>query len=492
MISRLSSAGLPRGRGALRLPRYDRAKIGAKQVHLGVGAFFKAHQAVYTDDAIAAAGGDWRIVGVSFRRPDMRDALDPQEYLFTVVAADGAREERRVVGALKDMIVAPEDPQAVVGALADPAVSIVTLTITEKGYCLSPATGALDFDHADIAADIASPERPTSAIGYLVAAFARRAEAGAPFPTVISCDNLPENGARLRSAVIALAERIDPRLAERIASEGAFPSTMVDRIVPATTPADLDRFADETGLFDAALVRTEPFSQWVIEDRFAGPRPPWEKGGALIVADVKPFELAKLRLLNGAHSTIAYLGYLARFEHVADVMARPEFARFIARLQEEEIAPVTPAPESMPLRPYMAALRARFANPTLRHRTFQIAMDGSQKLPQRLLNTVRDQLSCDGPIARLALGVAAWTQYVSGVDEQGRAIDVRDPLADRLRAASREGGEAPEARAAAFLSVGEVFDRDLALSARFSAALTTAIASLRSHGAVRAVAEMSE
>jgi fructuronate reductase len=484
---RLQDATLRRDAGVVRLPAYDRSAVGIGQAHLGVGAFFKAHQAVYTEAAIAARDGDWRIRGVSLRRPDMRDALAPQDGLYTVVSADAGGEERRIIGALADVLVAPEDPAAVVSALADPRVKIITLTITEKGYCLSPATGALDLAHPEIAADLDAPERPTTAIGFLAAAFRRRIESGVALPAVVSCDNLPSNGARLRAAMLAYANAFDARLHDAIAEQGDFPCTMVDRIVPAATEDFLASLAAATGYRDEAAIRTEPFSQWVIEDRFRGPRPAWEAGGALIARDVAPFELAKLRLLNGAHSAIAYLGYLAGHEHVADAMSDPRFAQFVEALQEREIAPLTPAPDGMPLGPYMAALRARFANPTLRHRTWQIAMDGSQKLPQRLLDTIRAALAAGRPIDRLTLAVAAWTQYVSGVDERGAPIDVRDPLRAKLAAAAQAGGAVAADRARAFLSIREVFGDDLPGSARFRTALERAIGLVRERGAAGAV-----
>ncbi len=491
-LSRLTDATLAAASPMLVRPGYDRRATGARQLHLGVGAFFKAHQAVYADAAMSAAGGDWRIRGVSLRRPDMRDALAPQDFLYTVAAADAQGEKLSVVTALSDVLVAPENPRAVIDAIADPTIAVITLTITEKGYCLSPATGDLDFEHPEIAADLRRQEAPATAIGYLVAGLRRRQAVGASLPGIVSCDNLSGNGEKLRRAVSAFAEAIDPRLARAIGDDAAFPSTMVDRIVPAATPESLDAISRALGLRDEAAIRTEPFSQWVIEDAFNGPRPAWEHGGAILTANVAPFELAKLRLLNGAHSSIAYLGYLAGHETVADAMADPAFDRFIADLQTREIAPVTPAPEGMPLRPYIEALQQRFKNPTLNHKTFQIAMDGSQKIPQRLLNTVRAQLDADGPITRLALAVGAWTRYVSGIDECGRAIDVRDPMRDRLAAAAKEGGADARARARAFLAIGEIFGSDLPASTRFADALGGAIESLASLGAATAVMRCNE
>jgi fructuronate reductase len=485
---RLNEALMRQLAGAVRLPGYDRSAIGVGQVHLGVGAFFKAHQAVYADDAIALYGGDWRIRGVSLRRSDMRDALMPQDGLYTVVCADESGEQPRIIGSLADVLTAPESPDAVIDAIADPRVVVITLTITEKGYCLSPATGELDFNHPEIAADLERPDRPTTAIGYLAAGLTRRIEQGVLPPAIVSCDNLPSNGVKLREAMISFACKRNARLRDALVEHGVFPCTMVDRIVPAATNETRDSLSAAQGYRDEAAVHTEPYSQWVIEDCFRGPRPAWEAGGAMLTRSVAPFELAKLRLLNGAHSAIAYLGYLTGHEHVADAMADPSFARFVTMLQEREIAPVTPVPEESPHGPYMSALRARFANPTLRHRTSQIAMDGSQKLPQRLLPVILDARRSGGPYTCMMLAVAAWTQYVSGVGERGECIEVRDPLRDRLAEADRIGGGDASARADAFLALRQVFSAEFAADDALRRDFAQAIALIRERGAAAAVA----
>ncbi|GAB4522100.1 MAG: mannitol dehydrogenase family protein [Amphiplicatus sp.] len=467
-------------------PDLDRQKLGAGQVHLGVGAFFKAHLAPYTQQAIERAGGDWGVIGVSLRRPDARDELAPQDHLFTVTEMDAAGPRTTLIGALKDMLVAQENPGAVIDALADPAVKVVTLTITEKGYCLDPASGALDENHPDIRHDLAHPEAPRTAVGLIAAALRKRVDARAPL-TVLSCDNLSSNGARLRDGVRRFAELLDPALSRLIDDIAAFPNTMVDRITPATTPSDLDEIAERIGLRDEAAVVTEPFTQWVIEDRFIAARPAWEKAGALIVEDVAPYELAKLRLLNGAHSTIAYLGQRAGYEYVADVMAEPALASFIAAMQAEEIAPTLKPVAGLAYGTYIDALLERFRNPALRHRTAQIAMDGSQKLPPRLLGTVRAQLERGGSIERIALAIAAWLECLRGVDERGAPIEVNDPLAERLKRLSAQAGDDPQERVAAFLQLREVFGADLADSGRFRAALEKAVSALREGGVLAAI-----
>ncbi|PQA89768.1 mannitol dehydrogenase [Marinicaulis flavus] len=476
--------------GDVTRPAFDRAAAAIGQVHLGAGAFFKAHLAPYTQTAIEEAGGDWAVCGASLRSPDARDALEPQDNLFTVTEKDGDSAQTSLMTILKDMHVAPENPAALIGAIADPAIKIVTATITEKGYCLNPASSGLDFDHPDVKHDLENPAAPKTAIGLLAAAIHKRVAARAPL-TVLSCDNLPGNGALFKNAVRDFIMEADPGATAALDEFVRFPSSMVDRITPATTDEDRREVMTRTGLFDAAAVVTEPFTQWVIEDDFVAERPQWEAGGALLAADVAPYETAKLRLLNGAHSAIAYLGYLMGCETVSDAMARPDVAAFVRALQEDEIAPTVPAPANMPLGPYIEDLAQRFRNPALKHRTWQIAMDGSQKLPQRWVKTIRAQLENSGPLNRLSLAVAAWTQYVTGVDERGTPIDVRDPMATRLKRIGAEAGGDPAEQARAFLSIREIFGTDLIQSARFTQTLENAIALLRGEGAEAAVKKVN-
>lgn len=483
---RLSPGLLGRLPDQVRRPSYERATLSAGMVHLGAGAFHRAHQAVYTELALEQAFGPWGICGVSLRRPEVRDRLAPQDGLYTVAERDGTGARLRVVGCLKQLLVAPEDPAAVIERIAAPEITIVSLTVTEKGYCHDPASGRLDWSHADIRHDLAAADRPRSTVGILVAGLARRRDRQIAPPTVMSCDNLPANGDTLRGLVVALAARRDEALARWIEAEVAFPCSMVDRIVPATTAADIAQVGEALGAHDAAPVVCEPFRQWVIEDRFAGPRPRWELAGAELVAEVGPYEEMKLRLLNGSHSAIAYLGFLAGFEHVFEVMAAPEFVAFVQRMMAEA-APTLDVPSDLDA--YRAALIARFANPALAHRTSQIAMDGSQKLPQRLLGTIRDRLCARAPIDHLCLAVAAWVRYASGRDEQGRPIEVADPLASRFAAIGAAAGGDPEALARGFLKVGEVFGTDLPREERFTASITGWLGSLLSSGARATVAD---
>ena len=454
-------------------------------VHLGLGAFARAHLALYTEDTLDAG---WGILGVSLQRPDQRDLLVPQDCLYTAVERGPEGATTRIVTCLTGVLVAPEDPEAVLATMSAEGTRIVTLTITEKGYCHDPATGRLNLAHPTIAHDLANPHAPRGAIGFLVEALRRRRAAGLRPFTVLCCDNLPANGRLVARLVEAFAAQRDPELAAWIAAEARFPCSMVDRIVPATTPADVAEVEALTGYADAAPVIHEPFRQWVIEDRFVDDaRPHWEAGGAQFVAEVEPFEHMKLRLLNGAHSALAYLGYLGGYETIAETMADPGYAGFVERLWRDEIVPVVPPPPGTNLLDYVAALEARFRNPAIRHRTWQIAMDGSQKLPQRLLGTIRERLARDLPLPCLALVIAGWVSYTSGVDEQGEPIDVRDPMADRLRAVQADWPEDPEARVGAVLALEQIFGADLPADGRFLAAVTEAYGNLRTRGARAAV-----
>jgi fructuronate reductase len=483
---RLSNATLAALPDAVARPGYDRAAATVGIVHLGVGAFHRAHQAVYVDDAMARGGLAWGIAGVSLRSPDTRDALAPQDGLYAVAVRDGAGEALRVVGSVLDTLVAPEDPEAVLALMSAPATRIVSLTVTEKGYCHDPATGELKDDHPDIVHDLAHPHRPRSAPGLIVEALARRRAAGvAPF-TVLCCDNLPANGKTVRKVLMGYALLRDPELAMHIGRDVACPSTMVDRIVPATTDADRAHVAARLGAVDAWPVMTEPFTQWVVEDHFPDGRPDWR--GVEFTDDVAPYELMKLRLLNGSHSTIAYLGCLAGWEFVAKAMADPDLARHVRKLMDEEVTPTLAIPQGFDVARYKDELIARFKNPALNHRTAQIAMDGTQKLPQRLLGTIRDRLAAGEGIGRLALGVAAWMRYATGRGERGAVFEVKDPLSAELARRGAEAGEDASALVRAYVGLEQVFGADLAKEPRFLAPVEAAMSDLMRGGAKASLA----
>ncbi len=449
-------------------------------VHLGLGAFFRAFALPWLEDAMEVAGGDWGVIGVSLRSAGVRDALAPNRFCYPCVEIGPNGHTERQMTALRQVLVAPEDPAAVLSAMANPATQIISLTVTEKGYCHDPATGRLNRDHPDILHDLSHP-LPITAPGYVLRALEMRYHAGTPAPTVLSCDNLPGNGALLRGVVLDMAAEVNGDLHDWIASNVTFPQTMVDRIVPATTPLDIAAHRHQ----DPGLVQHEPFRQWVIEDAFAGPRPALDRVGVQFVKDVAPFEEMKLRMLNGAHSAVAYLGYLAGHDTVAEAVSDPTFARFLRSLWQREIIPTLAEPEGIVLADYAEDLLTRFANPGLRHQTSQIAMDGSQKLPQRILGTLDDQLRESGSIDGLLLVVAGWMRYVGGTCEDGQPIDVQDPLAEELKSRSRDAAS-PEATVAALLSMEAVFDPVIA--GQILGPLTKTYISLVTNG-VRATVE---
>ncbi|MCZ8544302.1 mannitol dehydrogenase family protein [Mesorhizobium qingshengii] len=468
-LSETTLRSLPKG---IAIPGYDRSKVIPGIVHLGVGAFHRAHQAAYVDDCLAAGDMDWGIVGVSLRSADTRDALSPQDGLYTLAVRSSGEEKLRVIGSIGSMLVAPEDPGAVLAALIHPRTRIVTLTITEKAY-LRAAGGGLDTAHPDIVHDLANPQMPKTAHGFLAEALARRREAGTPPFTVLCCDNLPANGATLHRLLAEFAEMRDARLdqmgdarlgakgdaglaqsgnaslASHIADQVAFPSSMVDRIVPATTDADRARIAVELGVEDAWPVMTEPFCQWVVEDRFPAGRPAWERFGVTMVEDVRPFEDMKLRLLNGAHSGIAYLGLLSGHATVDRAFADPAIRQFVDALWAEAI-PTLPEGAGLDTSAYTAELAERFSNTALAHRTAQIANDGSQKLPQRIVASSIERLRASAAPRHLMLVVAAW---IAACEARGKSLPeahFTDPLDVPMTAICGNRPSAAETTAAVF------------------------------------------
>jgi fructuronate reductase len=473
------------------VPRYDRDAVTPGIVHLGIGAFHRAHMAAYVDDLLAE-NPSWGIIGASLRRPDTRDALAPQDFLYTLAIRDADGTRCRVIGSILDVLDANTQRSQLIETMVDPAIRIVSLTVTEKGYCHDPATGELDEKHPDIVHDLAHPDAPISAPGIIVAALALRQQRGLiPF-TVMSCDNLPSNGKTAGRIVRRLAEKWGggTKLTEYVQSV-SFPSTMVDRIVPATAADDAKIVKEISGLEDEWPIMTEPFTQWVIEDEFPAGRPPFEQVGPQLVEDVEPFELMKLRMLNGAHSTMAYLGYLSGYQYVNEAIVDAGIHKLIHGLMTDEAMPTLPMARPV-LEAYRDRLLARFANPALKHRTWQIAMDGTQKLPQRLLGTIRDRLEKGQSIQRLALGVAAWMRYVTGIDEQGQPIDVKDPHSARLRTIADAAGSDAEALAKGLLAMQDVFGTDLPANAAFTGSVVKHLKSLLESGAKATIAKVAD
>ncbi|APW39414.1 mannitol dehydrogenase [Rhodoferax koreense] len=466
-----SLAALP---AEVTVPRYDRTALRGGIVHLGVGAFQRAHLAVVNEAALHASGDlAWGIVGVSLRSPDTRDALAPQGGLYTVATRDAdetgqPRESLQVIGNLFALLVAPEDPAAVLARIAHADCRIVSLTVTEKGYCHDPATLTLRWDDEDIRHDLLHAEAPRSAIGMLVRGLQLRRTRGLPPITLMSLDNLPANGHTLQGLVLEFAGRVDAGLRQWIAKTCTFPNSMVDRIVPRTTDDDRASIGARLGVTDAWPVLGEPFLDWAVEDRFVAGRPDWTVGGARCVPHAEPFEKLKLRMVNGTHSSLSYLGAMAGWATVDRAVAEPAMQAYLRRLMREEIEPTLPALPGLDLADYRERLLARYANPALKHQTRQIAMDGSQKLPQRLLGTVRDRLAAGRSVGLLALGVAAWMHYLRGVDEAGQAYGIQDPMAPLLAEALALAlkVEEPAARAAAFMQKLPMFG-DLAAQRPF-------------------------
>ena len=479
----IASAPLPEG---VLTPRYDRQQLQTRIVHFGFGAFHRAHQALLTDRVLNAQGGDWGICEISLFSGDrLMSQLREQNHLYTVLEKGANGNQAIIVGVVKECLNAKLDSLAdIIEKFCEPQVAIVSLTITEKGYCIDPATGSLDVSNPRIIHDMQHPTEPHSAPGILVEALHRRRERGlSPF-TVLSCDNIPDNGHVVKNAVLGMAEKRAAELAAWIQQHVSFPGTMVDRIVPAATEESLDEITRELGVADPCAISCEPFIQWVIEDNFVAGRPQWEVAGVQMVDDVLPWEQMKLRMLNGSHSFLVYLGYLAGFQHISDCMQDSAFREAAYRLMINEQAP-TLRITNVDLSRYAASLIERFANPALKHRTWQIAMDGSQKLPQRMLEGIREHLARGSDWPLLALGVAGWMRYVSGVDDAGATIDIRDPLSEKIRLLVESSSDAE--RVSALLSLQEVFGTDLVKNPLFVQAIEQAWRRIAQHGAHQAV-----
>ena len=457
MRDRLSDATLSKLDKHVQPPAYARAEIGTGIIHLGAGAFFKAHQAVYTDTALELAGGDWGICAVSLNSTATRDTLAPQDGLYTLKLLDDPAQYR-VIGSIKDVLAGPGDRAKVIEQIANPRIRVVTLTVTEKGYCLG-ADGRLDFTHAGIVADLNGEAEPVTVLGILVAGLAKRFAKAGPPVTIISCDNISENGSKLGAAILAFAERKDRALAAWIADVVAFPNTMVDSITPASDETLYRSVADATGFEDKAAVHREVFSDWIIED-FDGPRPAWQLAGAVFTRDVRPYESAKLRLVNAPHSALTYLGLLAGHETVAEVMADKMLADYFYALTEDELIPSFGGEVPFDLSHYRDRIGARFANPSIHHRLIQIAADGSAKLPQRLLPPLAINRAAGRPIRSVCLGIAAWMAHVMTSARNG--VVINDPMQDRLvEIAAQSTGSASE-DVSRLLALTDIFASEIA------------------------------
>ena len=467
---RLSDLTLGQARREVLRPGYDRAATRIGVAHFGPGAFHRAHQAFYFDRLLHSDPG-FAISAISLHSDEVRAALEPQDGLYSLTERE-AEPSLRVIGAIRETLTAPRTPEAVFARLVDPDLRLVTATVTEKGYCLGP-TGDLDLDHPQVRHDLVGDGPPRTLAGWLLAGLGRRRASGLGGLAVISCDNLSGNGARLGRSVVQLAQaRGEADLARWIAEQTVFPDTMVDSITPATDEGLRAEAADRLGLADAWPIQRERFTQWVIADELGPLAGPLAAAGIILTDNVAAFERAKLRLLNGAHSTLAYVGLRLGYESVFEAMADPALAGFVERMARQDMAGSLSPTRGLDPAAYIGQILARFRNPAIVHRLIQIAADGSQKLPVRLLAPVREALAVGRPVARPAVGVAAWMQFVRGRAAAGEAI--ADPLAPTLEAAARRCTGEPVNDVAAFLDLAAVFGQDLPAASAFRAALETA------------------
>jgi mannitol 2-dehydrogenase len=464
------------------VPSYDRSKVRVGIVHLGVGGFHRAHQAMYLDRLLEAGKAqEWGLCGVGVLPHDqrMRDVLDAQDGLYTLVLKhpDGTLEPR-VIGSIVEVMLAPDDPDAVVERMADPAVRIVSLTVTEGGYHVSPSTGEFDASDPGIAADLEPGAVPRTAFGLVTAALRRRRERGTPPFTVLSCDNIQGNGHVAQKMLSAFARLQDPEVGDWVASEVAFPNCMVDRITPVTADADKAVLAERFGVDDGWPVVCEPFTQWVVEDSFPQGRPPLEDAGVQLVQDVEPYELMKLRLLNASHQALCYLGYLDGYRYAHEVCSDPLFVRFLLGYMDREGRPTLPEVPGVDLDDYTRTLIERFANPEVRDTLARLAAFSSDRIPTWLVPVVQENLAAGRDVELSALVIASWTRYAEGVDEQGEPIDVVDRVKEDRMAAALRSRDDPTA----FLQDRTLFG-DLADNPRFVAVYSSALAGLRRDGA---------
>jgi|SRR5215469_11837254 len=475
-LSRATLATLP---ATITRPRFDPAKVGRGIVHLGFGGFHRAHMARYTHDLMERRGdaAEWGIVGIGTLPADVRvrDALASQDVLYTLVEREDGDEAATVIGSVSGVIFAGESSKAALDAIDDPAIRIVSMTVTENGYCRNAATKTLDRDHPSIVHDLVHPDQPRSAVGILVEAYRRRMAARAPAFTALTCDNIQQNGVVLRDAVLALATWRDHQLAEWIAANASFPSTMVDRITPVTMPSQVEDFIARFDLVDRWPIFCERFRQWVIEDEFVAGRPAWEEVGVQFVTDVAPYEFMKLRLLNTSHLAIAGLGRLMGCVYIDEAIRDSSLRSYTRALMDRETGPTLPSVPGVNLDAYKSQLIERFGNVAIKDTVDRVNADAAINL---LLEPIRDRIATGANVDLLALALAAWMRRVSGVDETGNPINVAHPMAELLRERANAGGPDP----LPLLSIRKLFG-DLIDHGAFVATLRAWLKSLYADGA---------
>lgn len=490
-MTKLSEASLRELSPAVAVPTYDRSRISVGLVHFGVGGFHRAHQAMYLDRLMNdGVGGEWGIcgVGVMARDREMQDALAAQDGLFTLVVKhpDG-RLEPRVIGSMLDFLFAPDNPEAVLDRLTAPATRIVSLTITEGGYNFNQVTHEFDSEDPAIVADLAPNAVPRTVFGFVIEALRRRREAGiAPF-TVMSCDNIQENGHISRKMFTAFARLRDPELADWMGEHVRFPNSMVDRITPATTEADRVELLEQFGVDDSWPVVCEPFTQWVLEDDFSLGRPPLEKAEVQLVPAVEPYELMKLRLLNAGHQALGYLGYLVGYEYVHEAARDPRFQTFVRAYMDVEATPTLLPVPGVDLDAYKAELLERFSNPEVRDTLKRLCAESSDRIPKWVLPVLRHNLASGGQISHASAIVAGWARYAEGVDEHGQPIEIVDRLAGQVTAMAQRYDADPFA----LLSIRELFG-DLGDNPDFRAAYLRILRRLHEVGAARTLVDLND
>ncbi|MES2390272.1 MAG: mannitol dehydrogenase family protein [Acidobacteriota bacterium] len=478
---KLNAANLTKLPATVQVPAYDRSHLFAGTVHIGVGGFHRAHQALYLDELLHQPDAPrWGECGVGLLKSDsrMRDALRGQDCLYTLVERGAATQTARVIGSMVEFLYAPDEREAAIEKMAAEQTRIVSLTITEGGYFINDATGAFTVDHPEIEHDIEYPTQPVSSLGYLAEALDRRRRRGLKPFTVMSCDNLQGNGHVIKRVLLEFAGLRDPELQRWIAENVTFPNSMVDRITPGTKPADIESVRDRFGIDDAWPVVTEPFLQWVIEDEFCNGRPQWERVGAQIVADVAPYELMKMRLLNASHMAMAYTGALAGYPLVHEVMQDEVFAQFIAAFMEE-VTPVVPKIPGVDVNEYKMTLMQRFANPTINDQVTRLCSEGTAKNPKWVLPSITELIAMGRSVDLLSVVIAAWIQYLKmGVDELGKPLDIIDARAAELIAVAKTVDRDPRP----MLAIESIFGPELVHNAPFVEQVTRAMESLAQRG----------
>ena len=491
MTTKLTESNLKLLGPAVRVPSYDRRKVQQKMIHIGVGGFHRAHQAVYTDDLLhLATENDWGLCGVGLLPHDarMRDVLRSQDCLYTLVERSLEGDKARIIGSIVNFLFAPDGSPQVIEQMASAETRIVSLTITEGGYYIDQSTGELDAKHPDIVYDLAHPHEPRCSFGYLLEALDRRRIRGLPPFTVMSCDNIQSNGEVARKMLMAFAELRDPALRNWMSENCIFPNSMVDRITPATTDEHRNLVKEKFGIADGWPVMTESFKQWVIEDHFLQGRPEWQLVGAQMTDDVLPYEKMKLRLLNASHQALCYIGMLLGYRSVHETMEDRDIRKLVEKMMDEEVTPILSEVPGVDLTDYKRTLIERFANPAIRDQLSRIGIYGSSGIPKFVLPSIAEQLQRGGAIKLLSFTVASWFRYLTGSDESGKEMPMLDPMAGTLRERAKAAGK--DARR--LLAMREIFDESLAKSPVFVDQVREALRSLYDEGARATLAKYSQ